>query len=315
MGDDDPGRATECHRLLARIAWEAADPSVVRANVDGLLRQLDCANARERVGVLDALAEVTMLAADDRAVAWAEQSLAAYEACGDAPTAALVNLGSALTDVPGRREEGRQLLARAVAATETTGDSFVRARALNNLLCEAVFFAPPETTAELLDKFEEVVFLGCLGAQLGEHVALYRAVAAERSGDAAGVRDALTWLGPAASSSNGCLAAMAVSFTADQGDSVTARAMLQATLEDDGGLGRSAAVWFAGVKARLDINAASADASTVLDQLFAPPVVATRYMLDHLDQVGRSCVVIARSAPTAAQEVLDRFAGWGGRRS
>ena len=74
VGDDDPGRATECHRLLARIAWEAADPSVVRANVDGLLRQLDCANARERVGVLDALAEVTMLAADDRAVAWAEQS-------------------------------------------------------------------------------------------------------------------------------------------------------------------------------------------------------------------------------------------------
>ena len=39
-------------------------------------------------------------------------------------------------------------------------------------------------------------------------------------------------------------------------------------------------------------------------------MVATRYMLDHLDQVGRSCVVIARSAPTAAQEVLERFAGW-----
>lgn len=315
VGDGDRRRAAACGRLLARVAWEVNDEPGFRAAVEGLLRQLDLAEDSERVYVLDAVAEVTMLASDDRAVAWAEESLAAFEASGTAPTAALVNLGAALTDVPGRREEGRRLLRRAAEATEVGGDSFVRARALNNLLCEAVFSAPMDVALGLLDRFEEAVFLGCLGAQLGENVALYRAVLAERVGDAAAVQRALAWPGPTTRSRHGCLAAAAVSFALEQGRHDAARAMLSSTLaEAEGPLGRSPAVWFAAVQARVEVAtravASPFDASMVVDRLFAPFMVANRYMLDHLDQLGRACLALARAVPDVAPDILRRFVSW-----
>jgi DNA-binding CsgD family transcriptional regulator len=66
------------------------------------------------------------------------------------------------------------------------------------------------------------------------------------------------------------------------------------------------------VQARVDIGLPGSDAHGVLQRLFDTHIVVARYMLDHLDQVGRSCVTVARTAPHAAPEALDRFMGWVG---
>src|ERR1700752_4755935 len=75
-------------------------------------------------------------------------------------------------------------------------DSLSLARALNNLLCDFVYAAPPATVRPIIDEFERHVAATALSSVLAEQIPLYREQCAERLGDGELARAALAWFGP-----------------------------------------------------------------------------------------------------------------------
>ena len=306
----DVALRAQLHRLLARLARDAGDFEVHRANVEALKVLLDTAVTDDRLQILDALAEVTMLTSDDDAISWAEQAHAAFEKVGVVPATVLVNLGAALTDVPGRREEGRVMLRRAVELGEAAGDSVLQSRAFNNLLCEAVYTHGKDAHA-LVDRLESIIFGGGLGAQFGEQIALFRGLLAEREGDQQAVLDALVWLGPGEPSGSGCLAIFAASIEAGRGLDASARQRLTSISARMGGrVGHTQGAWMRTVESRLSLSRGEVDAVRLVDELMRPDIRLTRYMLDHLDQLGQALLALARTSKGAADAAVAAWQEW-----
>jgi DNA-binding CsgD family transcriptional regulator len=302
----------QLHRLLARLARDGGDFAVHSANVDALKALLEGADPHERLHLLDALAEATMLTSDDDAICFAERAYEAFEKGGAVPATALVNLGAALTDVPGRREEGRDMLRRAVELSETAGDSVVQTRALNNLLCEVVYTHDEDAHA-LVDQLESIIFGGGLGAQFGEQVALFRGLLAEREGDQQAVLDALGWLGPGEPTGSGCLAIFAAGIEAGRGLELPARQRLASINKQMGGrVGHTQGAWMRTVEFRLRLVGGEVDAVRLVEELMHPEIRLTRYMLDHLDQLGQALLVLARASRGAADVAVATWREWAG---
>jgi len=124
-------------RLLVRLHWEAGDEAAhweAVAELGRLVEQLE--PCEERAAALAMVAQAHMLAehAED-AVAWADRALVEAEACGSRAVRAqaLVEKGTALHAVDGRRDEGIALLREGIRQAEAIGEHVVAARALNNL--------------------------------------------------------------------------------------------------------------------------------------------------------------------------------------
>ena len=271
-----------------------------------------CSGINERLQILDLLAEVTMLTSDDDAISWAEQAYAAFEEVGAVPATVLVNLGAALTDVPGRRQQGRDMLRRAVELGEAAGDSVVQSRALNNLLCEAVYTHDEDAYA-LVDRLESTIFGGGLGAQFGEQIALFRALLAERRGDQQAVLDALDWLGPGEPTCSGCLAIFAAGIETVQGRDASACQRLASIRALMGGrVGHTQGAWMRTIDATLRLRRCEADAVKIVEELMRPDARLSRYMLDHLDQLGQALLTLARTSKDAADAAVTAWQGWVG---
>ena len=107
-----------------------------------------------------------MLSSRTDAVEWAERAAAATLPGTPAHAVALINLGSTLTDEPGRREEGRRALREAVALTRVAGREFDRARALNNLLSEVIYTDDAADVLALIDEAEQHILTCGLAPQI-----------------------------------------------------------------------------------------------------------------------------------------------------
>jgi DNA-binding CsgD family transcriptional regulator len=136
--DDDLEAVSAVRRLHVRLAWERGDtPEMVRstAALEALVEQLP--DGHERGMALAVLAQSTMLRDDiTQAVRWADAALDLADRLGDPAVEAhaSVEKGSALVMVPGRFDEGADLLRNAADVAERLGDHVVVARALHNLV-------------------------------------------------------------------------------------------------------------------------------------------------------------------------------------
>ena len=306
----DVALRADMHRLLARLARDAGDFAVHRVHVDAVKGLLKSARVDDRLRMLDVLAEVTMLSSDDDATVWGEQASAAFEEVGVVPATVLVNLGAALTDVPGRREEGRAMLRRVVELGESAGDSVLQSRALNNLLCEVVYTHDDDALA-LVDRLESIIFGGGLGAQFGEQIALFRGLLAEREGNQQGALDALGWLGPGEPASSGCLAIFAAGIEAGRGHDASARQRLASIRARMGGrVGHAQSAWMRTVDASLRLRRGEGDAVRIVEELMHPDARLTRYMLDHLDQLGQALLALAHTSKNAADAAVAEWRDW-----
>ena len=300
------------HHLLGRIAFEVVDVAAHRASVDALIELLERADAGDRPLILNSLAELTMLSSEVDAVRWAEQALLELDDAGSAEAPMMVNLGAALTDVPGRREEGRQLLRRVIDMGDDAGDSLLQARALNNLLCEGVYAYAGDELRLLLDRLEAVTFRSGLGAQMGENLALFRAVTAERAGDQTATLDALSWFGRSPPEQASCLALFAVSFDESRGAVASARRGLNEIKETTGlRFGRLQRFWMQAIETRVRLGE-GADPVDLVTNLLKPEARPSRYMLDALDLAGHALTAISRMSAAAAQSSLTAWQDWAG---
>ncbi len=202
------------HWLLARLAWSAIDARAFRDHERALLDLLDDASEQLEPELLVTIAELKMLAADPEEVAWGERAVNATIGTPHA-VRARVNLGSSLTNEPGRRHEGRAMLRQVVG--EAGGDSFTRVRALNNLLCETVYAEPPSTVLPFVDQFERLITETSQVPSFGEQVVLFRQQCAERLGDLEFAKAAMAWFGPIEPAHTGCLAAAVSLLELDAG--------------------------------------------------------------------------------------------------
>lgn len=123
--------------LLIRLAWESkdtADMEVLTNEVEALIAELP--PGADQARAMTAVAQSTMLRDQpETAVRWADRALALAEEF-DLPSVrltALVEKGSALSDLPATAEEGRKILAGLVDDAEKLGEWVLAARALHNL--------------------------------------------------------------------------------------------------------------------------------------------------------------------------------------
>lgn len=135
--DGDLDAESAALRLLARLLHEVDredDLWAKVAEIEALAERLPA--GEERAKNLACLAQVNMLTDHpEEAVAWADRAIEEADAAGakQVRAQAMVERGSALSDVPGRFEEGYLALTEAVEEAEAVGDWVLLARALNNM--------------------------------------------------------------------------------------------------------------------------------------------------------------------------------------
>jgi DNA-binding CsgD family transcriptional regulator len=131
------GRRAAAVGLAARIAHERSDHDQMWQLVEELEQLVDALPAgEERAATMAAIAQIDML--NDKAaegIEWAERAIGEAEQVGakQVRAQAMVERGTALTDIPDRRDEGRAALVEAVAEAERLEDWVLLARALHNL--------------------------------------------------------------------------------------------------------------------------------------------------------------------------------------
>ena len=123
--------------LAARVAHECRDVDRMWQLVDEMQRLVTALPpGEEQAATMAAVAQINML--HDRstdAIEWAERSIVAADSVGAKAVRAqaMVERGTALTELPDRRAEGVSTLIDAVAAAELLEDWVLLARALHNL--------------------------------------------------------------------------------------------------------------------------------------------------------------------------------------
>ncbi len=123
--------------LAARVAHERSDHKHMWQLVDEMERLVDVLPpGEERAATMAAIAQIDML--NDKStegIEWAERAIGEAEQVGakHVRAQAMVERGTALTDIADRRDEGIAALAEAVAEAERLEDWVLLARALHNL--------------------------------------------------------------------------------------------------------------------------------------------------------------------------------------
>jgi DNA-binding CsgD family transcriptional regulator len=134
----DPGALSAALRLDLRLAWERGDNATLLRTTEELAKLVEqLADDHERGMALAVLAQSTMLRDDVlEAVALADRAIELGERLGDEAVRAhaAVEKGSALVMIPGRFDEGLEVLRAAADLGEQLGDDIVVARALHNLV-------------------------------------------------------------------------------------------------------------------------------------------------------------------------------------
>jgi DNA-binding CsgD family transcriptional regulator len=304
--------AAQLHWLLARLAAEEDATHEFRVHLAALVELLVGASPDQMPQLLTTIAELKMLAAAADEVTWGERAIEAAEGTPFG-LRALINLGSSLTNEPGRRAEGRAMLRSAIAECDPSGHAFELARAFNNLLCDATYADPPAVMLELVDRFEaHVLAFGWLPA-FAENIALYRALCAERQGDRAAADAAIAWFGPVEPERNSCLLVQAALLELDAGRRGPAAQRLSAVQrERHDRIDGTKQAWADSLAVEIELLAPGPSIGRLLDRLFDPEVAPSRYMLDAIDLRGRVAVRIARTDATAATLVSERWKAWVG---
>jgi DNA-binding CsgD family transcriptional regulator len=141
--------------LLIRLAWESDeldDMTALTDEVERLIGQLP--PGADRARAMTAVAQSALLRDDvDTTLVWADRALALADEL-DLPhvrLAALVEKGSALSDLPRTAADGQAMLAGLVDEAEKRGEWVLAARALNNLV-QGVQPASPVEQADILER-------------------------------------------------------------------------------------------------------------------------------------------------------------------
>jgi DNA-binding CsgD family transcriptional regulator len=308
LSDGDVIMTARLRWLLARVALESLDTDRFLANLSELESLERIARGAERAEVLTSCAELMMLRNSADEVAWGNEAVAA--AIGTPLEGrARLSLGSSLTNEPGRRDEGRAILAEIVE--RQLCDSYHHARALNNLLCDVVYAWPAADVWSLIDKFERHVVATALHAVFAEQVALYREQCAERLGDAALARAALEWFGPVEPEPFTCLASAAALLELDGGRTGPAcRAVVAASDALRHRADREKLVWCDAVAVEVAARGQPTTVEPLLERLFDPEVVQHRFMIDAIAARGRAARALMSIDAATASTTLDRWYTW-----
>jgi len=308
LADGDVIMTARLRWLLARLALDSLDPDRFRSNLAELdsLERTACGD--EEAEVLTACAELRMLCTSADEVAWGSRAVAA--AIGTPLEGrARISLGSSLTNEPGRRNEGRAILAEIVESQSC--DSYNHARAMNNLLCDVVYVWPAADVWLLIDQFERHVVATALHAVFAEQVALYREQCAERLGDVALARTAIDWFGPVDPEPHTCLAAATALLELDGGRTGPAcRAVVAAseTLRHRADVEKL--VWCDCVAVEVAVRGQPAAVEPLLSLLFDTGVIQHRFMVDAIVARGRAARALMSLDLATASATLDRWHTW-----
>jgi len=305
LSDGDVIMTARLRWLLARLALESLDTDRFRANLLQLEELERIARGADRAEVLTGLAELKMLSNDADEVMWGRRAVAAAVATPLEGRARL-SLGSSLTNEPGRRGDGRAILADIIE--RRTCDSYHHARALNNLLCDAVYAWPAADVWPLIDQFERHVVATALSAVFAEMVALYRAQCAERLGDLALAQAAMDWFGPVEPEPFTCLASVAALLELDAGRiGPVCRGVVAASETLRHRADREKLVWCDAVAVEAALRERPTTVAPLLERLFDPHVVPHRFMTDAIAARGRAARALMTVDADTASATLDRW--------
>jgi len=307
VDEGDLPRRTRLEWLVARAALNSGAMHDYDAAVQRLIDMSSTATDEDRAPLLARIAELTMLTDRADALEWAEQAFACAGADPEAQAVGLINLGSVLTDVPGRRHEGRQQLRTAVELTRTLGSDHVRARALNNLLSEIVYVDKADDVLTLLDEFENHLLASGLAPNIGDNAVLWRGVVAERRGDLAAARAAVSWYGPAAPERTSCLVWFNALLELSVGDLVACKR----ALDREPPARPDYHTRFLMVDLERAVRSGTRPLDAAVVELFESLAPKPCYMLDHIDQVGHAAIQLARLASerdvATCRDIADRW--------
>ncbi len=308
LSDGDVIMTARLRWLLARVALDSHDTDRFRANLSELVSLEQIAIGDERAEVLTACAELMMLCTRADEVAWGTRAVAA--AIGTPLEGrARVSLGSSLTNEPGRRHEGRAILAEIVE--RHLCDSHHHARALNNLLCDVVYVWPAAEVWSLIDTFERHIVATALHAVFAEQVALYREQCAERLGDGVLARAALDWFGPVEPEPSTCLATAAALLELDGGKpGPVCRAVAAESDALRHRADREKLVWCDAVAVEVALHHLPTNVELLLDRLFDPEVARGRFMVDAIVARGRAARALMSIDVATASATLERWSKW-----
>jgi DNA-binding CsgD family transcriptional regulator len=275
-----------CH--LSRVCWEAGDAAGQRAAAEAALSLAE--PHQPSVELAEALvlkSEVHMMAGRAEwslAVEWADRALEVCETIGSAANRprALVNKGTALAGIDGRREDGVAILEQAWAEAKAAGDGFNQFRAIHNLLNHRSNVWPFERTRAALQEARQASERSGRRDSSGGMWAEQLAHLAELEGDLgagrAAVEEALrSEPTPRATDSHWCSPAeyhwcgpVAAQLAAEAGDLEGAEALLAGTVPDeptDCDHDRGTGAWVLAVRAHVAGRRGElAEAANLLDQ-------------------------------------------------
>ncbi len=291
-------------RTQARLHQLAPDRPAARAAVD---RALDCAaphgDSRELAWCQATRAQVHMLSEEaDEAIAWAEEAIAVADRVGEAAVrrGAQVTIGTVLTELPGREDEGLALLEDAARRADEAREGTTLVRALNNAMV-AVGLGEPDGAARgrrLLARLEEVADRDGLD-HMTRRTRWARAWFAQVEGDQEALAEAVR-AGTADDSAQRRLDRALLAIERD--DLERAAADLEAVRPEPADADAARARW-AGTAAQLALR--RGDAATVAEHLGAAAAVHPRERDRDEQHVGRAMTVRSGDPRQRTQAVLD----------
>jgi DNA-binding CsgD family transcriptional regulator len=182
-------------RLIVRLHWELGDVDAMKDATDEVLAVIERLGKTEEQGrAMALLAQSFMLRGfNDEAVAWADQAIVTADQLGlpHVRVAAEVEKGSSLCSMPGRFEEGAQLLARVADEAEALGEHVVVARALHNQVRTDVRRYELNEARRLLERMRQAAERAGFDSMAIAAYAEGRAELAVWEGDLAGALEAL----------------------------------------------------------------------------------------------------------------------------
>ncbi|HEY0432338.1 MAG TPA: response regulator transcription factor, partial [Chitinophagaceae bacterium] len=153
---NDPQRITDAMRFLSRLWWyEGNRQHAFQYAVDAVNSAESLPASKSKGMAYSNFAQLKMVSGEmNDAISWAEKAIAIAEEIGDDETIvhALINVGTAQTNVPETRDEGFIALRKSLAIAVERGFSEHAARAYTNLGTTAVAIKSYALAAGMLDE-------------------------------------------------------------------------------------------------------------------------------------------------------------------
>ena len=146
----------------------------------------------------------------------------------------------------------------------------------------------------LLDEFEEHLFASGMAPRMGDNAVLWRGVLAERVGDLAAARAAVSWYGPAAPQRTSCLVWFKAMLELSAGDLI----VCAHELEGEPPARPDYHSRFSMIDLERAVRCDEQPLDNALTELFVLHAARPCYMLDHIDQLGARPLSLLASPPT-----------------